>query len=69
MTLRRRLITFVAAIAMLSTFAGFVAPPPAHAKADSCQATWILINGCWVYCYPVETGGWGCARECIFGGC
>ena len=68
-TLRKRLITLVAAIAMLVAFTGFVGTPPAHAYRDSCQAIWIQVNGCWVYCYPVETGGWGCARACEFAGC
>lgn len=69
MTLRKRLITLVAAIALLATFQGFASTPPAHANAPSCEAIWIQVNGCWVYCYPVETGGWGCARSCVFAGC
>lgn len=70
MALRKRLITFAVAFAMLAAFMSFPAAPPAHANAPSCQAIWILVNGCWVYCYPVDNGpGWGCARQCDFGGC
>jgi hypothetical protein len=69
MTLRRRLITLVAAIALLVTFQGFASTPPAHANAPRCEEIWIVVNGCYVYCYPVDTGGSGCARTCVFAGC